>query len=96
MAMTSPRAWRVPSPAAPKRSAARPEARALFLNPDGTPKPAGTRIVNEPLAQTLEAIAKGGPGGVLQGRYRQAQIVTRVQHRADQPVGDDACRPGGL
>ena len=61
-----------------------PEARALFLNPDGTPKAAGTRIVNEPLAQTLEAIAKGGPSAFYKGAVA-AQIVERVRTAPTNP-----------
>ncbi len=61
-----------------------PEARALFLNPDGTPKPAGTRIVNEPLAQTLEAIAKGGAAAFYKGAVA-AQIVERVRTAPTNP-----------
>ncbi len=61
-----------------------PEARALFLNPDGTPKAAGTRIVNEPLAQTLDAIAKGGPSAFYKGTVA-AQIVERVRTAPTNP-----------
>lgn len=61
-----------------------PEARALFLNPDGTPKPAGSRIVNEPLAQTLEAIAKGGAAAFYNGPVA-AQIVERVRTAPTNP-----------
>ncbi len=60
------------------------EAKALFLNPDGTPKAAGTRIVNEPLAQTLEAIAKGGPSAFYKGAVA-AQIVERVRTAPTNP-----------
>ncbi|WP_419816640.1 gamma-glutamyltransferase [Glacieibacterium sp.] len=44
-----------------------PTAAALFLNVDGTPKVAGTHIVNAALARTLEAIATGGPGAFYHG-----------------------------
>ena len=60
------------------------EAKALFLNPDGTPKAAGTRIVNEPLAQTLDAIAKGGPSAFYKGTVA-AQIVERVRTAPTNP-----------
>ena len=60
------------------------EAKALFLNPDGSPKPAGTRIVNEPLAQTLEAIAKGGAAAFYKGPVA-AQIVERVRTAPTNP-----------
>ena len=61
-----------------------PEAKALFLNLDGTPKVAGTRIINEPLAQTLEAIAKAGPSGFYKGDIA-AQIVARVRTAPTNP-----------
>ncbi|MBC7521619.1 MAG: gamma-glutamyltransferase [Sandarakinorhabdus sp.] len=61
-----------------------PEAAALFLNPDGTAKAAGTRIVNEPLAQTLEAIAKAGPSAFYTGPVAQA-IVDRVRTAPTNP-----------
>jgi gamma-glutamyltranspeptidase/glutathione hydrolase len=74
--VVSPRMARAIAASA-KGLALTPEAAALFLNADGTPKPAGTRIVNEPLAQTLEAIAKGGPEAFYKGDTARA-IVTRV------------------
>ncbi len=55
-----------------------PEAAALFLNPDGTPKLAGSRIVNVALAQTLETIAKQGPRAFYTGTIA-ARIVDRVR-----------------
>jgi len=60
------------------------EASALFLNADGMPKPAGTRIVNEPLARTLEAIAKGGPDAFYKGDIAKT-IVTRVASAPANP-----------
>ncbi len=67
-----------------KNLARTPEATALFLNPDGTPKPAGSRIVNEALAQTLEAIAKAGPQAFYTGAVAQT-IVTRVATAPTNP-----------
>lgn len=61
-----------------------PEAAALYLTADGKPKPVGTRIVNEPLAQTLEAIAAGGPDAFYKGEIAQS-IVTRVQTAPTNP-----------
>ncbi len=61
-----------------------PEAAALFLNPDGTAKPAGTHIVNEALAQTLEAIAKNGPDAFYKGAIAAA-IVDRVKTAPTNP-----------
>ncbi len=72
----TPRMARSIASSAP-RLALTPEATAIYLNADGTPKPAGTRIVNEPLARTLEAIAKGGPKAFYTGPVAQS-IVTRV------------------
>ncbi len=61
-----------------------PEAASLYLNADGTAKAAGSRIVNEPLAQTLEAIAKAGPSAFYTGDIAR-QIVTRVQTAPTNP-----------
>ncbi|OYU14213.1 MAG: gamma-glutamyltransferase [Alphaproteobacteria bacterium PA4] len=61
-----------------------PEAAALFLNPDGSAKAAGTRIVNEALAKTLEAIAAGGPQAFYKGDIA-ASIVTRVTTAPTNP-----------
>ncbi|MDV6293119.1 gamma-glutamyltransferase [Rhodococcus aetherivorans] len=43
------------------------EARAYFLNPDGTPKTAGTVLVNPAMAKTLGAIASGGADAFYTG-----------------------------
>ncbi len=61
-----------------KTLARQPEAAALFLNPDGTPKVAGTRIVNTALAATLESIAQGGPRAFYTGP-NAAAIVAAVR-----------------
>ena len=61
-----------------------PEAKALYLNPDGTGKAAGTRIVNEELARTLEAVAKGGAKAFYTGDVA-GQIVTRVTTAPNNP-----------
>lgn len=62
-----------------------PEAAAIYLNADGTPKAAGSRIFNEPLAQTLEAIAKDGPKAFYTGLVAQS-IVTRVTTAPKNPA----------
>jgi gamma-glutamyltranspeptidase/glutathione hydrolase len=54
-----------------------PEASAIYLNPDKSPRPEGSRIINEPLARTLERIAAEGPSALYQGEIAQS-IVTRV------------------
>ncbi|WP_416907494.1 MAG: gamma-glutamyltransferase family protein [Polymorphobacter sp.] len=61
-----------------------PEAKALYLGADGKAKPVGTRIVNEPLAQTLEAIAKAGPQAFYTGPIAE-DIVKRVQSAPMNP-----------
>ncbi len=61
-----------------------PEAAALFLNADGSPKAAGSHIVNEPLARTLEAIAKNGPRQFYTGNIA-AGIVKRVSTAPTNP-----------
>ena len=61
-----------------------PEAAALFLNTDGTPKAAGSHIVNEALARTLEAIANGGPRTFYTGEIA-AGIVKRVATAPTNP-----------
>lgn len=42
-------------------------SRAYFLNPDGTPKPAGTVLTNPAMAKTLGAIASGGADAFYTG-----------------------------
>lgn len=81
--IVSPRMARAIASSA-KTLARTPEAAALFLNPDGSPKAAGTRIINEPLAQTLEAIAKNGPDAFYKGETAKA-IVTRVNTAPTNP-----------
>ncbi len=61
-----------------------PEAAALFLNADGTPKPAGSRIVNAALADTLTAIAEHGPDAFYKGPVAAA-IVQRVTTAPTNP-----------
>jgi gamma-glutamyltranspeptidase/glutathione hydrolase len=61
-----------------------PEAAALYLTADGKAKPAGTRIVNEALARTLEAIAAGGPDAFYKGEIAQ-DIVARVRTAPTNP-----------
>ena len=68
-----------------KTLARTPEAAALFLNADGTPKGEGTRIINEPLAQTLQAIAKGGPDAFYKGETAKT-IVARVSTAPTNPA----------
>lgn len=44
-----------------------PEARHIFLRPDGTPLQPGDRLVQKELATSLEAVAKGGPDAFYHG-----------------------------
>lgn len=44
-----------------------PQARAYFLNPDGSPKAAGTRLTNPAYAKTLSAIASAGVSAFYTG-----------------------------
>jgi len=50
-----------------------PAAAAVYL-PDGLPAEAGTRLVNEDLARTLEAIAAGGPRAFYDGPVGRAVV----------------------
>ncbi len=65
--------------------ARQPAAAALFLNADGTPKGAGTHIVNEALAQSLEAIAAGGAKAFYTGAIARA-VVTAVNTAPTNPT----------
>jgi gamma-glutamyltranspeptidase/glutathione hydrolase len=62
------------------------EGAALYLLPDGKPKPAGSRIVNEPLARTLEAIAAAGPKAFYTGPNADA-LVAAVTTSTMNPSG---------
>src|SRR6267154_6818611 len=44
-----------------------PEAARIFLRPDGGPHPAGDRLVQPDLANTLALIAEGGPDAFYRG-----------------------------
>ncbi|WP_024805410.1 gamma-glutamyltransferase [Nocardia sp. BMG51109] len=46
-------------------------AKAYFLRPDGTPKPAGTTLTNPAMAKTLGAIASDGPNAFYTGAIAQ-------------------------
>ena len=64
--------------------ARQPAAAALFLNADGSPKAAGTHIINEALAQTLEAIAAGGPAAFYTGAVAES-VVAAVRGAPSNP-----------
>jgi gamma-glutamyltranspeptidase/glutathione hydrolase len=62
-----------------------PEAAALYLNADGTPKAAGARIINTSQAATLEAVARGGRDAFYKGPVAE-KIVTRVTTAPTNPA----------
>ena len=50
------------------------EARAYFLNPDNSPKPAQTKITNPAMSKTLNAIATDGANAFYTGTIAQAIV----------------------
>jgi gamma-glutamyltranspeptidase/glutathione hydrolase len=60
------------------------EARAIYYLPDGSAKPAGSRIVNPALARFLTQLAERGPDSFYVGPNEQA-IVTAVNHAPRNP-----------
>ena len=56
-----------------------PSARALYYEPDGTPKPTGALIVNPALAATLRTLAAAGPNAFYQGPIAH-DIAAAVAH----------------
>jgi len=71
------------------RTAARFDAqgdpvRGYFLNPDGTPKRAGTRLTNPEFAATLRTVAAGGADAFYTGPIAQA-IVDKVRAHPTAP-----------
>ena len=69
---------------AKNRAAFSESGRALFYDGTGEPLAVGTRVVNEPLAQTFEAIAAGGRSAFYSGDFA-AKIAATVA--ADTPRG---------
>ena len=63
-----------------------PAARALYYDPDGRPRPVGTRIVNAEYAATLRSIASFGADAFYSGAIAQDIVRAVVAHR----------RPGDL
>ncbi|MBU9764907.1 gamma-glutamyltransferase [Mycobacterium sp. TNTM28] len=53
-----------------------PAAAAYFLNPDGSPKPVGTRMTNPAYAKTLGAIASEGAQAFYTGDIARAIVAT--------------------
>lgn len=61
------------------RSVARDNAaRAIYFNPDGSPRRQGERVVNLPLAETLQFVAERGSRGLAQGPIAD-YMVARVR-----------------
>ncbi len=54
------------------RAGADPLGRKLFFDEAGQPLPVGTRVINAPLAETLERIARDGPDAFYKGDNAQA------------------------
>ncbi|MBP2452692.1 gamma-glutamyltransferase family protein [Mycolicibacterium lutetiense] len=52
-----------------------PAAADYFLNPDGSPKPVGTRMTNPAYAKTLGAIASGGAQAFYTGDIARAVVA---------------------
>lgn len=59
-----------------------PQAREYFLNPDGGPRPAGTRLTNPAYAKTLFAIASSGSNAFYTGAIAH-DIVTEATASTD-------------
>ena len=62
-----------------------PDAVAYFLNADLTPRALGTRLVNEPYAQTLASIASGGSNAFYTGPIAE-DIVQEINRTAAGPA----------
>ncbi|SME93865.1 gamma-glutamyltransferase 1 Threonine peptidase. MEROPS family T03 [Tistlia consotensis] len=58
--------------------------KTYFYRPDGSPKQAGDRLVNEPYAETLEALAGGGADAFYKGRIAE-DIVKTVRAAPGDP-----------
>ena len=69
----SPRLAAAIADAAPKLQR-RPRRPAYFLNPDGSPKTAGTRLTNPAYSKTLGAIASAGPQAFYTGDIARAIV----------------------
>jgi gamma-glutamyltranspeptidase/glutathione hydrolase len=58
-------------------------ARAYFLEPDGSPRAAGTVLRNPAFARTLRAIAEGGAGAFYRGEIARDVVETADSYAAN-------------
>jgi gamma-glutamyltranspeptidase / glutathione hydrolase len=70
-----------------------PSTRALYLDPDGTPRDVGTVLRNPDLARAYERIAHLGGKGFYRGAIADA-MVEAVQHPPVAPTANHTWRPG--
>jgi gamma-glutamyltranspeptidase/glutathione hydrolase len=80
----SPRLAAAIADAAPRLRAAGGPAAALFLEPDGTPRPAGRLLRQPALAATLRAVARGGADAFYRGALAR-RIVEAVRAHPRRP-----------
>jgi gamma-glutamyltranspeptidase/glutathione hydrolase len=65
------------------------EGRALYYDATGAALPAGTLVLNPPLAQTFEEIARHGPSAFYTGRLGQG-LATKVKAKTPRADGMEA------
>ncbi len=70
-----------------------PATRALYLDPDGTPRDVGTRLRNRRLAHTYRLISRYGPRAFYRGRVADA-MVGAVNTPPVAPGVEHVWRPG--
>ena len=70
-----------------------PSTRALYLDPDGTPRDVGTVLRNSGLARAYERIAHLGAKGFYRGAIADA-MVEAVRHPPVAPDANHVWRPG--
>ncbi|HBB31561.1 MAG TPA: gamma-glutamyltransferase [Cyanobacteria bacterium UBA8803] len=65
-------------------------ARSYFYQPDGTPKPVGTKLVNKPYAEVLRQIARRGADAFYKGRIARdiVDTVTKAAVPGDITTAD--------
>ena len=70
-----------------------PSSRALYLDPDGTPRDVGTVFRNPDLARAYQRIAHLGAKGFYRGAIADA-MVEAVRHPPVAPTANHVWRPG--